>query len=379
MTEPLVIRCSSTDRVMTCASSLTPTATPYNPETDEAREGNAAHEVLAGMVAGVDVDLEAVARHYHVDRDALFLLLHRGRQAWAQVRQWYPEAVAEWGTERFLGFVGERRVILRGTADVASIVGAGFDGAKLAVLDWKAGWRPTDHPRQLMSYAHLAAGCDLAAEEVLAIEVWLRLGKLEVHRFTRADLDRHAQELLAQVERSGEQWGPGPDACQYCPLQLTCSAKADYDRAAVEALMPIAGDRYPAGRELVGALWEKRCSLRRALDRFDAMADAELDAGGPIQLGDGWQLERVSEERTRVLPSRSLAYLRDVVGLTDEQADRVLTIGKGKLETAVKELAPRRGGAASWRKALADLEQLGAIEPYIHTEKRAVKATPKGT
>ncbi len=360
----VTIRCSSTDRVLACASSLTPTDHPYTPNNAEAREGHAAHAALAVMVAGATPDIEAIATEYQVDRDELASLVSRGRKAWSELRGFFPEAVPE----RHMAHEIAHDVDLRGTADVASIV-----EAATAVLDWKAGWRSSEHPGQLKSYAYLASTFT-NHEYVLAVEVWLRLGTFRVHRWSRAELEAHAAQLVAQTTRIGKQWGPSPSACQYCPLQLTCKARADYLTGGADGLVPFAGNRYPVSRELIGQLWEKRTALRRALDRFDALADAMLDEG-PIPLDDGRELRRVTSERTRIRSVAAMQFLRE--RLSSEQADEVISVSKSALANALKAGAPRGKGAAAIREGMAELERLGALETYTHTEKRVVTREEK--
>jgi hypothetical protein len=361
----LTIRCSSTDRVMACASSLAPTDHPYTPNNDEAREGQAAHAALAVVVAGAEPDIEAVATEYQVDRDELARLVGRGRKTWSELHGWFPEAVPERHARADLG-----EVELTGTADVMSV----RRDHHAAVLDWKAGWRPSEHPHQLMSYAYLAGSLAGEVTHVLGIEVWLRLGTFRVHRWTLDELAAYAVRLSEQLGHVGKQWGPSPSACQYCPLQLTCRARADYVEGGVAGLMPVAGDRYAVSREMIGALWEKRTALRRALDRFDAIADAMLDEG-PIPIDEHRELRRVSSERTRVRFAEALPYLRSTFPL-EEVAD-VVTVAKGRLMELIRSKAPHGKGAAYERAATAALEQIGALEPYIHTEKRVVTREEK--
>jgi hypothetical protein len=361
----LTIRCSSTDRVMACASSLAHSDHPYTPNNAEAREGQAAHAALAVVVAGAEPDLEAIATEYQVDRDELASLVSRGRKAWLELHGYFPEAVPE----RHMAFEIADDIDLRGTADVASIV-----ETATAVLDWKAGWRPSEHPHQLKSYAYLASRFT-DHEWVLAVEVWLRLGTFRVHRWSRTELEAHAAQLVAQTRRVGDQWGPSPSACQYCPLQLTCRARADYLEGGVAGLVPYTGNRYPVSIELVAQLWDRAVETRRGLERFFAVAEALLDEHGSIPLDGGRELRRVASERTRVRPVAAMAFLRE--RLTPEQADEVISVSKSALCDAIKAGAPHGKGAAAIRGAMAELEAAGALETYIHTEKRVTTREEK--
>lgn len=357
----MIIRCSSTDRVMACASSLLPTETPYTPNNDEAREGHAVHAAMAVVVAGAEPDVDALCDEYRVERGTLIGLINRGRQAWDQVRQWYPEAVPERPMEAQLG----EEVTLRGTSDVASVVRE----QSAAVLDWKGGWKPSEHPYQLMSYATLAGMLAGRVPHVLGIEVWLRLGTLRIRRWTLDQLAAYGVALVEQAKRKGEQWGPSPTACQYCQRQTNCQARDEYLQSAVTSIAPLGGNRYPVSRELVASLWDKRTELYRALKRFDAIAD-EMLTEGPIPLDDGRQLELIAEERERLIPAPTIRYLREHIELNADEANTCLSVSKGKLGEVLRARVPRGKGAAAIRQTMADLQQAGAVEKYIHIEKR---------
>ncbi len=211
--EEITVRCSSTDSGLRCAGHWAPTDAPYNPESDDSREGDAGHEVMAQHVMGVDPDIEAIARKHSVDPDELRRMYARGKKAWEEVKQWFPNPSAEHRLEGLLPG-GARKITLRGTADLVQLVG------QVAVLDWKFGWAPTVHPKQLKSYSYLAME---NAEDfpddghVIGIEAWLRVGELRVHRFSRKELFEHEYAIVQQIERIGTQYGPSDDACKYCP------------------------------------------------------------------------------------------------------------------------------------------------------------------
>lgn len=367
MSEPMTIRCSSTDRVMACASSLTPTATPYTPNHDEAREGTAVHEALAVVVAGAEPDMDAISDKHRVERDNLVGLINWGRQAWDKIQKYFPHPEPEKLMSAELG----DGVVLRGTADVVSVVAP--SSPAVAVLDWKSGWKPSEHPYQLMSYATLAAAQRGPFDgNVVGVEVWLRPGTLKVYRWSAEQLAAYRDSLLAQVRRIGQQWGPSPQACQYCPLQLACQARREYVRSAITSLTPVADERYPVSRELIGQLWDKRTELRKALNQFDQIA-GEMLAQGPIRLDTGRQLELVASERQLITPSKAFRYLRETLQLNPQEADQVLSVSKTQLARVIQARSARGKGAAAIRQAMADLTEADALETYIHLEKRVTR------
>lgn len=354
------VRCSALDRVMACASSALPCDHPYSPESDEAREGTAAHAVLAQMVNGEEPDVDAAASEHRVDRDILAGLLSRGRLAWRELSPLFPEARAEVRMEEHLPPSG---LHLTGTTDALSIDGA-------AVLDWKTGWLPSDHPHQLRGYAMLAlARLPPDVEELLAFEVHLRAGTYEPHRWSVKEMLAWADKLSRQVARAGQQWGPGPVSCHYCPHQTTCQAREDYVRGACTSLAPLAGTG-AVTREQVAGLWDQSRVLSRALARYEAVV-GEMLAAGPLPLDDTRQLELVDETRDKITPSLAAPVLHRL-GLGG-QMDHYLRVSKGALCDAAKAGAAKGKGAAAVRGLLAELESAEAIEKTTQKHKRVTR------
>lgn len=365
------IRCSSLDAGMICSSRFAEAKNPYNPETDEAREGTAGHAALAKWVGGEEVALGAIAADHRVSRDELAMIFNRGVTAWEDLRQWFPEARSEVQMQAEL----DGDVMLTGTTDVLSELEA------IAVLDWKAGWRPSDHPHQLRGYAYLAArkaeGLGRTVDEVLAVEVHLRVGEFEIHRWGRGDLETWALELVNQTRRIGAQWGPGPVSCQYCPHQLSCQAREDYIHGAAAALKPVAGPGGSLTPTEIAGLWDKSRELKRALSRYESVVK-ELLREGPIQISDDRELRLIETTRDKIIPSRAMPLLREELALTPAEADQVLRVSKSKLRDVVKARCEKGRGAAAIRATLAALDDARAIEKTTHQETRAVRRASKG-
>lgn len=358
----MIVRCSSLDRILACAGSLEETATPYSPNNPEAREGTAAHEVLACIPHGVEPDFDQTATRHGVDADGLQQVYRRARVAWAEVERWFgPEREAD--SERLSAEIGEG-VELRGTPDLLAVERelAAVAPGSVGVLDWKTGWSPQVHPHQLRGYAFLArARYGMPASGyILGVEVWARVGEYRIHKFSAESLDGLAVDVLEQARRRGRQYGPSYDACAYCPLQTSCVARAEWVRSGVTALVPIAENR-PITRGLVGELYERRRQLGKALAQYDEVLRAML-AEGPVSLPDGRKLELTDKEQDHLVPSKALPFLRGELQLAPHEIDQVLRMSKGGLEDVLKSRVVKGEGARAMRAAMERLRELEAVE-----------------
>ena len=358
----LTIRCSSLDRAMTCSGSLAEPKIPYNPNTDEAREGTAGHEALAKIVIGEIPDIEAIAAKHDIETEALAELVGRGKRAWEDLRKWFPNPATE---IRMSDFFGGDVVELRGTADVLA-----SSPDTLAVLDWKFGWAPSEHTYQLLGYADLAVGeCGMPTSgHVLCCEVWVRAGEIRVRRYDMDALADFDRVLISQVRQTGKQYGPGLDACRYCPHQTSCQARDEWMRSSVTALTPVAENQAltPA---MVGSLYERAKMLGKALDRYDEVLKAML-AQAPVPLPDGRKIVLEERQQDKVRPSKAMPYLREGLQLTPDEADEILSVSKGGIERVVKARAPKGKGAAAVRETMAALAAADAVEEIT---KRQIK------
>jgi hypothetical protein len=359
-------RCSFLDTVMACSGSLVPVDNPFNPQNPEATEGTAGHEALARMVEDKDPEVDAIASKYHVDRGAIAMILPRGREAWSQVKQWFPDPVTEYPMAADL----EPDVTVTGTGDVLSM-----QPGVVAVLDWKAGWQPSDHPHQLRGYAALgietARGRGYDVKEVLAVEVHVRVGTMEIHRWSSDDMEDWIRSLLKQVARAGTQWGPGPVACQYCPRQLVCDSLREYTHNGIAAL--IAADKGKMTPEKLASLWDYSRVVKRAVGRYEGLMHAALEGEGPIPLDEFRELSLVDTEKDKIIPAMVMRYLREDLELSAMEINACARISKTALCDVVKARVPRGKGAGAIREMLAKLKRTGAIEKVVSQQKRVVR------
>jgi hypothetical protein len=360
-----VIRCSSTDRALACASSLAPTEYPYNPNSDEAREGTAGHEVLAELVDGSTLTIEDLAAKHGVDQKSLEILAAMGGQAWDKVKHLFDDPRTECPVMTEIA----PEVILRGTADLLNL------GGELIVADWKLGWTPSEHPAQLKSYALCASQeYGMPADGIVrAFEVWVRLGEIRSYEFSEDVLLAHRDELLDQVDKVGKQYGPGAVACKYCPHQNHCQARDEWLRASCSALAVIEPSGTLDMPRVLGALYDESRALSTALKTYDKALEAVLSTGDktiPLPGGRVLTLETTDQERLASGPTLDWALEQ---GFSDVQMGSLFSASKSGLEAAVKANAPKGKGASWVRDAFAELKTRGAIETVKTTRKKITR------
>lgn len=381
MTDPVIIRCSSTDRAVTCAPSLVKPEAAYNPSNPDATEGTAAHTAMADIVNGEVPDLDGIASEYGLDYDDLAQLVGRATRAWeSDIAAWFPASSSEVRMSTELS----PAVTLRGTADVTDerkleAWGIGTHVEALGVLDWKFGWAPSTHTTQIKSYAYL-----MRAEHgmpssgfILGIEYWVRPGELKVHRFDDAALDQLRDDLLdAHSRREDGQYGPSADACRYCPRQNECTARADWARSGVSALTVVEPGQIMT-RQAVAEVYDRVAEIKKACGQFDKLVKGML-LDGPIELPDGRVVKNVTSEQTQIQASKAVAVLRDVLDLDAAQMDLALGVTKSGLGRALKLYADKGDGAALIRNAMRELDDAGAVSRVEVTKKQTTKEPHSG-
>lgn len=355
--DPIVIRCSASDRVIECAGSLEDVNGPFNPNNEEANEGTAAHAVLASVPHDKEPPVNEVADRFGVSIETLLMLLGNGQQAWREVAQWFGK---DRHTEHGMQALLSPSVLLRGTTDLVALDYVGSVLQLLSVLDWKAGHQPSEHPNQLKSYAYVARekyGMP-ASGYILAVEVWLRLGTFRVHKFTAAQLDAHRDKMLEQVALRGKQFGPGRTACRYCPRQTSCEALDNYRRSAVAALVPVAANQ-AITPEFVGANFERVKMLEDAIGNYKNVLKQMLQVG-PVSMPDGRKIVLEEQLQDEIIPSKAQVIL-DELKLAPHEKDLATSVTKGGLEKVVKGRSETGEAAAAMRAVVSLLRQHGAI------------------
>jgi hypothetical protein len=302
------------------------------------------------LITGFGATIDQAADIYGVDPDVLVGMARRAKEAWEWLSKWYPKAECECHMAADLS----DEVTLRGTSDLVSVAGH-------AVLDWKFGWSPSEHPNQIRSYAYLLRDMHGMPDRgyILGAEVWVRIGEVRIHKFRDEDLDRLRDELLAQVA-DPNRYGPSYDACRYCPRQMNCRAKDEWTRSGITALEAI-DDESSITPTVIADLYDRSRVIGRALRHYDKVLKSMI-ASGPVVTSDGREITIDQQEQDYIRPSKAMRILREELKLTKDEVNIALKITKSGLQEVLKGRAPKGKAAAYMRETLERLCEVGAVE-----------------
>jgi hypothetical protein len=355
----ITTRCSALPIVSACPAAAFADEIRTNPQTPEAALGTAVHAVLAAAITAGSMSADRVEETLGpaADLEEIARLAWAGWRAWEQIRQWFPEPRCEVYLSGDLAGLS-----LTGHADVFAVA----DG-ELRILDWKSGFADANYTDQLRGYAWLAL--QERRWEVPRARVWtvrLRDGVADVEVFERDELTAWVNRLaVALTDRcAATTYNPG-ECCRYCPRRLSCPGRR-YLLRAIAAEVDHYQDSWQIDGEVSGDALASVLDRCRMLESVTAaireQVGVEVDSrGGVIPLSDGRELARIHQEQHPIRPCpESETILREV--LTPEQWYECLTLGKGKIESAIGANAPPRGKGKAIRATMDRLAEAGAVD-----------------
>jgi len=353
------MRISGLPTFLECPSSTLPTKYPYDPRSDMADLGRAAHYGLAKNAIGEWVDLDEIAASYSVSVDELGPLHRYGCQAWDQIKHHFPSPMVE-AEVSGSGIEGHIDVLQVGDSPV--------------VLDWKSNRIKRDYDAQLTGYAAAVAHQYGIPEDgkITVITVWLRFGEMEIRTVTDDDVNRLYTEIEEAWQGTGTRYSPG-EACTFCRRQLDCEARRDYLRSAANALMPLASVEVTA--EMLPRLYGKAKALKKALAQYDQALKMVLREHGPQYDGEGLILELTQTSRDKVIGHAAWPHLMDA-GFTDEDLGYCISMSKTKIMEVVGGKHGRGHKAKAKGELLKTLRDGGAVLSVVSDSIRARKGTP---
>ena len=378
------LRASQVPLFLTCGRSIV--RKQGDPEIDFVGEvaaiGTAFHEVMQARVeldqAG-DFDpishevIESIARDGHLTPDQieeLADLVEKGEKIWRRFAHRFPEPVTE---EKIAAEF--RGIGLTGHPDLYSqTLNLITNRYTIEILDWKAGWVDRDYSPQVKAYSlllALAAGGADRIERVNVLVAFVRAGRVHEWSYAPDELESFAVEIHDAVESAKEAKYSAGEHCTYCPRYYGCPARKQITREVISSLQ---SGNYDGStlREMGPSLKQMRVAVSiasKALDDFKAILKQELEAGGPIDLGDC--LLSLSERQTRSIePRKAWPVLQEYLS-EDGLAGSVKVSLTKALDTAaaeyVKEHGNERGAKTKVKSQLeVALRAAGAIEtsPY---------------
>lgn len=326
--------------------------------------GAAVHFVFLEGVDGRHVEIEDAAQRFNVDQEELERLCSWAWRQWESIRANFPGPHVEEYME-----LGKDGLWLTGHADLLSIV-----DDQVRVLDLKSGRLDSAHDEQLKGYAFLALQhCPGTTSAYVAV-LRIRDQVLDGTVYTRQELDQWFERLSDRTAKRSYNAGVH---CGHCRRSLECVARHKYLRSAVndfaagaptlaleclsEAMpLPTRGQLLASVLERV-KLVEDACELARSMVKADVAAH-----GGAIPTTDGRELVIVERAERRIDYAAGWPILIDhEPALPTDQLMQAVTINKGKVESAIKAIAPFRQKGAAVKRVMETLESAGAIQSTV--------------
>lgn len=354
-----MIHCSHLPRIIACPASARETAIEIESTSPEAETGRRVHAAMAEIVRRDMTDSIP-----EVQEDDKYLVWN-GLHVWKKLREDFRTLAVE---EELSD--GE----LIGTPDV---VGIREDG-ELVIIDWKSGYVDRDYADQLKGYLWLAnkefllvQGSEFIGGRI--ITVWLQTRDLyDVEPGENNDGIITPKELMTWYEKlqktlASNTFAPG-EHCLFCPGQWTCAARTAMVRQAVAIFGDQATDNLPVSPERLAAAYPAYQVAVAALKRYHDLTKEAVEATGAIILPDGRVLTTEPQERRTIrLRSETLRILKEHFQIADAETlvdafTSVFAVNKTELEAKIKEVAPKRQGAANIRTVLNALSEAGVVE-----------------
>lgn len=270
------------------------------------------------------------------------------------------------------------------------------EGSVLFVVDYKTGSDENidaiEENRQLNAAALLAARYTDAALVLPAVilvragdGVWDTLtapAKIDDLAWVEAEIhatDRKCSAELAKLEAGKPLKLVEGTHCLYCPARDRCPAKVAMVRDVLGSESPdLAVPLSTADRARLATMLPQ---IVRWADKAKSLLKADVEANGPIDLGDGrvWGPHVVL--RDELDPNVGLPLLVDEIGDTHAQSALTITLTKGGIEDAVKaahaEAGIKRQVSPTIRRVLARMHDAGGIQKVSKVYWETHKARPE--
>jgi len=243
--------------------------------------------------------------------------------------------------------------------------------SRITIVDIKTG-RDVKYtkPGQMLTYAAAARehfGMP-SSGYIYTGEVWSRDGTVIERRITSERIDGFLERVDRQLRYSGRYHTPGSH-CGYCRRIHECDARAKHIRSACE--MFIRTDPTQIDHDKIGAYWDTREELRKALDVFDEMIGVQL-TDGPITIAPGRRLELVPVAKKTINPRAAVPIMKafgfsldEVYSALSLRQEAMLKIAANKNTNSTKK--------ATRAKMLSELDDAGAISVSTYLKRTEIK------
>lgn len=380
------IHCSAIGRILACPMSRQAPDIRIEPDVVGARLGSAVHAAIAEFIQqGTQGSKEYYSARFDLapEQEADFgYLVREAIRQWEELRPMLTDVEVEAATVRRFAEGWD----VAGRPDVWAHLESSADRV-VVIIDWKTERIEADHRDQMMGYAWLAF--DLREPgRVKLTTVRLRDGVRDIEDVSQDELQGWEDRLKAAL--GADYYCPGA-CCDWCPLQLTCEARARWLRGATLGLpaLTLADSPVLAAQKLAD-WWPRVKALEIACDRYRLALKTALAASGPQTLSDGSVLELEAGGRETIEVSEdAIATIGKSLGVPSSQFEdgeqwegavlhrlmSALSIAKGKLGQIVAASVEKGKGKAreALFKALRDAGCVTKSEWMTPVQRQPVK------
>jgi len=360
------LRCSGLPLLFACRQAIE--GDLHVSERNEAADlGNATHEAAEAMVAGLALDLDALAKRWSCNRDELGRLVWYARKAWEVLAPSFPDDEEHSRlAESAVGCTGDG-FTLTGHLDMHIISSDG----EARIVDWKSGRVDRDYYHQLAGYA----ACLLAdpnINKVTASVVWLRDQEIESYTIDRKIIGQWIDRLKVQLSRKGYTTGRH---CEHCPRSHSCPAVLAKAREGIATFGGDAATLAELPSSKVVELYRAAKLVAKAAESAVSSIRLHVILTGEQDSGDGMALKVVEENGGRDIDVNKAWDIVHGRLKSDDAMASVLNISATALDEAVAKAAGKGAGAAAKRDLAAELEAAGAVTKKTIVKLKEVRKT----
>jgi hypothetical protein len=347
------IRAGEADIVINCSLAAQPPEIDIDTSGPEADLGRAVHDALEAWIkagTGTEPQPQPFANQHNVDVDKVAELIAFAPAALQQIREDLSGLRAE---------VVIKGGGVRGRIDGLAVEVSPAGPFSAAILDWKTGRDPQENskPLQRLAYASaVEATYGMPAQcYIYTAEIWLAAQEIISSRYDIDSIQGFRRKLAEQLAHPKA--SPGSH-CKYCRRRFDCRERDQYLRSAALGLTIVGTEIQTT--EALASLWDQSRALKKALEAYEKAVDLVVEENGNLDLGDGRRIIHGTKTLDDIDPRKAWPVMQ-AAGLTNDDLNAVVKIGKTRLLNAIGAKAPRGSKAAAKAEMVTRLDEAGAI------------------
>lgn len=307
MAEHIWVRSSSMPKALLCPQSVMPVSVELEDDLSLARLGSSVHELLEWHIRlhseplPPELHARILSRHgilsdkQKAECKALF---EAGQQAWAHLKERYPEPSLEKEVKCVLMASG-RLLEITGHIDLSSRL-----EDIIRILDWKSGREEFGYEEQVQTYGYLEWR-NLGAPSGVTIEAslcFLRSGNIVTRTYTAADMLGFEDRIIQRLGAEGETYAPG-EHCSRCKRRHACLARNLWLQDGISVFdSPEDGE----SKHVHARAFGQAKALKKTADRYLAALKTEVEINGAIPTVEGKAIQLVPHGRGKTLKEAPL-------------------------------------------------------------------------